>query len=67
MYITGAGRKRYSFKFVPGPSIHKKRLCDSCIMAKYIILFCKEKGRLIGFIIKAKVLKWCLMVIKIKL
>lgn len=32
----------------------KKRMCDSCIMVKYMNLFCKEKDRLIAFMIKAK-------------
>lgn len=56
MYITGVGRRFYYFKFVPGPSIHKKkkkRIYESCIMVKYVNLFCKE-GRLTAFVIKAK-------------
>lgn len=30
------------------------RMCDSCIMVKYMNLLCKEKDRFIAFIIKAK-------------
>lgn len=48
-----AGDFTISNLFLDLAYIKKKRICESCIMVKYVNLFCKE-GRLTAFVIKAK-------------